>query len=294
MSSSIPCNVNLFWGNSTLVILMGRPVSTSWGERPVTVWDMPPLLIIANGSTFTHFRLVLPISLLNNTFFRVWFAEFYCTPRLRMIGTMGSQLNLQSLWHGLSNLIHKISTTVGWGFLRQTPPWYDLSQKSLATAAAEALVQGKALTHFENMSTITKQYLFSSQGVNSMKSIIKCSKGPSGLRWDTGDTTRGIRHGGYWNTASNIISHTDHTLLQKYSAKTVNPTVLQYLFTRSTIPPFNTWSRPCDNLARYWKVQWGMAGLLESSSHTPEVSLRQCSAHLLSQSHQLLPAKQHH
>ena len=64
MSSSIPCRVYLFWGKGILVILMAQPVSTSCVESPVNVWVLPHILISANRSTFTHVRLVSPISLI--------------------------------------------------------------------------------------------------------------------------------------------------------------------------------------------------------------------------------------
>ena len=104
---------------------------------------------------------------------------------------------------------------------------------SFTTATAVALLQGNASIHLENISTTTKQYLFPSQGVNSMKSIIKCSKGPTGLGWDAGDTEM--------QCPRLLVIQITH-FLQKISANTVNPTVLKYVFTRYTIPPFETWS----------------------------------------------------
>ncbi len=43
---------------------------------------------------------------------------------------------------------------------------------------------GKASTHFDHMSTITRQCFCFPQGVNSMKSIIRYSNGPAGAGWD--------------------------------------------------------------------------------------------------------------
>jgi len=51
---------------------------------------------------------------------------------------------------------------------------------TFATAPASALDVGNASTHFENMSTITKQYFFPSLGDSSIKSICRCSNGASG------------------------------------------------------------------------------------------------------------------
>ena len=59
-----------------------------------------------------------------------------------------------------------------------------------ATEIADACLHGKHSIHFENMSTIERQYLYPLHGVSSIKSIIKCSKGPSGFGWaDSGIAT---------------------------------------------------------------------------------------------------------
>ena len=51
---------------------------------------------------------------------------------------------------------------------------------AFATAPAVCEDVGKASTHLDHMSTITRQCFFPSEGVSSMKSIIMCSKGLDG------------------------------------------------------------------------------------------------------------------
>lgn len=83
-----------------------------------------------------------------------------------------------------------------------------------ATAIAVACLQGNASTHLEKASTTTWQYLYPWHGVRSMKSIIMCSKGHSGLGW----SDIGIE----MPLPALLVIQIKH-LAQNCSAKTENP-----------------------------------------------------------------------
>ncbi len=112
--------------------------------------------------------------------------------------------------------------------------------RAFATAAESCFEVGKASTHFDHMSTITRQCFCFPQGVNSMKSIIRYSNGPAGAGWDA----KGV----FIPLATLCVLQVTH-LLQKISATTVNPFVNHNSLICIIIPAFDTWSNPCVNLA---------------------------------------------
>ncbi len=84
---------------------------------------------------------------------------------------------------------HVILTHILWWQPLFTPfhahEWWPAKQNfKWAQVCFYSLRFGKASTHFDHMSTITRQCFCFPQGVNSMKSIIRYSNGPAGAGWD--------------------------------------------------------------------------------------------------------------
>ena len=76
---------------------------------------------------------------------------------------------------------------------------------------------------------IKKQYVEPQHGVSSMKSIIKCSKGPSGFEW--------VEKGIGTPLPTLFVAQITH-FLQNFLAKVDNPGAYHNLFTMSNIPNF--------------------------------------------------------
>ncbi len=162
--------------------------------------------------------------------------SLYCPTWRGRVAAVCSHVNSQELTHLLYCIIDKVSAIVRTDF-----SWKKIfSFSSFATAAESCFEVGKASTHFDHMSTITRQCFCFPQGVNSMKSIITYSNGPAGAGWDA----KGV----FIPLATLCVLQVTH-LLQKFSATTVNPFVNHNSLICIIIPAFDTWSNPCVNLA---------------------------------------------
>ncbi len=143
--------------------------------------------------------------------------------------------------------------------------------RAFATAAESCFEVGKASTHFDHMSTITRQCFCFPQGVNSMKSIIRYSNGPAGAGWDA----KGV----FIPLATLCVLQVTH-LLQKFSATTVNPFVNHNSFICIIMLPFDTWSNPCVNLSIMLKeVFWANKECSSTLIHTPPWRLQPDDLH---------------
>lgn len=104
------------------------------------------------------------------------------------------------------------------------------------------------------MSTITRQYLFSSAGVNSMKSIMRCSCGLNGGRCAAVPATF---------TALPVLHLAQvRQVSQCFLAATENPFVNQCVAVISTphgLTHMSTWQRPRRNASRGREVHNGQA-----------------------------------
>ena len=108
--------------------------------------------------------------------FMVAVLPLHCTCRLWMIRTMMPIVKPKNCF--IKSWLSKpgpIITAYEPGY---SPAWYNVNQEDLCHRSYILFRSGKKT--FAEQHTITKQYFLPSDGVNSIKSIIKCSKGLSG------------------------------------------------------------------------------------------------------------------
>lgn len=101
-------------------------------------------------------------------------------PTCRMIGTVLFQFNAKKLSHVLDSIIDNVRTIITANLFWNPPPGMTSVTNAFATTSAVACLARMASTHFTHMSTITRQYLFPSAGVHSMKSVMRCSNSRCG------------------------------------------------------------------------------------------------------------------
>lgn len=100
----------------------------------------------------------------------------------------------------------------------------------------------KASTHFDHMSPVTRQCIFPSEGVNSMNYIIMCSECLSGGGWAIIASTL--------QTSGLKEMQLKHVSQFFFLTTGVKPLINQFSCMACHIPPFDTQSHPCGDLAK--------------------------------------------